>query len=290
MRIEYYLFRVKLEKTLSLFPQNRLPTTSSNITQEKIAPTRRQILLEAIKEKPSLQLGNDYIWHLGNVETIDENGGYFAVGRTKDDILEQYDLRNKDFIDSTYEVSPYTHVVYDLHIQLLAIARRNKLLPNIEGISKKLRLLLTGTTPVISNDMILKIDPIPDPKNFIDSLLSAYAIKEYTAEFGMPNPFDAEEYLQKPMSIYLAAAEGNNGKTTIKGHKLNAEVLVDVTKSVAATGNEAEAQIQSSPDEKEIRKRLNGKHIAKFSVKEHNKKNVLDKARLIYREIRGNIN
>ncbi|WP_146135151.1 hypothetical protein [Neisseria iguanae] len=78
----------------------------------------------------------------------------------------------------------------------------------------------------------------------------AYKLFRFTITFRGPNPFDADEYFQKPLSVYLSAANGQKGRTIIDGDDLNGDVLTEVTKSSAATGNEASARIQKSPKQK----------------------------------------
>ncbi|GJQ60949.1 MAG: hypothetical protein SCALA702_00020 [Melioribacteraceae bacterium] len=234
--LEFYLYRAKFIKSeqISLFSQDILPS---------------DIFIKAIKEKPSLSLNNNYDWHIGNVEVYQDGTGYFAVGRTKKSIVEKYDERSKNFLEKEDDESPHTHVLFDIKIGLLCIARKTKLAPTINGIARKIEVLFSNTVIVKEYSVDVKIDYIRDPKSFISHIKMAYAIKKFTATFTGPNPIDADEIFQKPMSVYLNKANGSSGRTTIKGRDLNSEVITEVAISVASTGNNANAQILENKDE-----------------------------------------
>ena len=97
-----------------------------------------------------------------------------------------------------------------------------------------------------SNNITVYVSKIADPKNFIRKLFSAHSIKQLRANFTGPNPLDADELFQKPLSRFLQAANGESGTTIIKGANLDAEVVESVSRSTAATGNDASARIQKS--------------------------------------------
>jgi hypothetical protein len=188
--IDFHIFRVKLVKSaqgLLFHPE----ITSS------------QVFLSALSEKPSVELYSGHYWHIGNVEQIGEATGYFAVGRTTKSIIEKFDEETKNFVEEEYQQSPYTHVVYDAEIGLLAIARKSRLSPTVRGIARKIEKLLTLTSVVKNYEIEVAIDYLRDPQTFLALLESAYTITRFTATFGGPNPFDADEYFQKPLSIYL---------------------------------------------------------------------------------------
>jgi hypothetical protein len=98
--------------------------------------------------------------------------------------------------------------------------------------------------------LAVEIVPIPDPEDFLASLNDAYAVSKFSATFRGPNPFDADEHFQKPLSVYLSSANGEKGKAQIQGEDLNREVLQAVTRSTAATGNEASARIRKTKSQK----------------------------------------
>jgi hypothetical protein len=215
---------------------------------ESIEP--KEMLTKAITEKPYIETKEDYSWHIGNINQAGNHYGSFAIGRKSLAPLSRYDIERKDFVDEVSETSPYTTVYYDSTLGLLGIKRNYHLASNESMIAKKIKQLLLSTFVVKSTMMHVEIDNIKDPISFINKLKNAYVIKKFTVTFGGPNPFDADEHFHKPMSVYLQEAGGTEGKTIIDGDALDSEVLIRMTHSVAATGNNATARLRKSVDEK----------------------------------------
>ena len=240
MRNSYiYLFRVKFihGKQLSL-------------EFEKLTP--QEILIQSIKEKPGINTKEGYSWHIGNIKLIDDRYGSFAIGRKTITSVPHYDIEKKDFIDEPSETSLYTTIYFDSDIGLLGIKRYYLLAPKEINIAKKIAQLFSSTLVVKKSMVYVEIDAINDPMSLINKLKNAYSIKKFTVTFGGPNPFDADEHFHKPMSVYLQETGGKEGKTVIDGENLNAETLINMTRSVAATGNNAIARLQNSANERLI--------------------------------------
>jgi hypothetical protein len=225
----------------------------------------KDILINAISEKPYIDTKEDYSWHIGNVVQHDNYYGSFAIGRKSVAALSHYDIEKKDFVDEMSETSPYTIVHYDSILGLLGIKRNYHLAPKESSIAKKIEQLLLSTSTVKSTMTYVEVYTITHPISFINKLKNAYVIKRFTVTFGGPNPFDADENFHKPMSIYLHEAGGRDGKTAIDGDNLNQEVLVQMTRSVAATGNNATARLKNSERDKFVTASLQ-KNPAKIVV------------------------
>jgi hypothetical protein len=263
--LEFHLFRAKFikPKQFSLFDGDLKPS---------------DIFIKAIDEKPSIELLHNYKWHVGNVEHLTSQSGYFAVGRTTTSIIEKYDEKTRNFVVEENEESPYTHVLFNLKIGLIAIAKKTKLAPTANGIARKIEKLFQNTQIVRENEVDVKIDFLRDPESFIKHLESAYAITRFAAMFTGPNPIDADELFQKPMSVYLQQANGESGRTIIQGRDLNNEVLQSVAISVASTGNNASAQIKQSREEKGITIYLGENQVViKVDEEDFNKQNTIKK-------------
>ncbi len=236
-KLEFHLFRAKFikSKQASLFYPDLSPS---------------EIFIESIKEKPTYLMNNGHSWHIGNLELYNNTEGYFAVGRTTKSIVEKFDEENKNFKEEINEESPYTHIIFDSSIGIMGIAKKSKLSPTVDGIARKIEKLLKNTDTIKNHDVEVLIDYIRDPESFISHLQGSYSIKGFTATFGGPNPFDADLYFQKPMSVYLQNTNGKKGKTIISGEDLDADALEDVAISIASTGNNASAKIQDTMDDK----------------------------------------
>lgn len=272
--IEYSLFRAKFIKSpqLSLFDENLTP---------------KDLFLFTLSEKPFGELRKGNIWHIGNIESFSDTTGYFAVGRTTNSTIEKFDDMSGNFIEEELEESPYTHCVFDAQIGLIGIAKKASLAPTSINIADRIKDLFSQSKIIKENHITVEIQPIPDPEGFLKALVSAYQVSSFTAFFRGPNPFDADEHFQKPLSVYLSAANGEKGKAQIQGDDLNRKVLQDVTRSTAATGNEASARIKKSESQKSITIHLKGDPVKRrYDEEEHKPKRVIADLINLYHRIR----
>jgi hypothetical protein len=261
--IEYSLFRAKF-----------IRPAQKSFLHDDLTPG--QMLLAAILEKPSIELLKGFQWHIGNVQMFSDATGYFAVGRTTKSTVEKFDNQTGNFIEEEQEESPYTHCVFDSTIGIIGIAKKPNLSRTTIGIANRLEELLSLATIAMRNQVAVQVRPIPNPDGFLKDIAKAFRVFSFTATFGGPNPFDADAYFQKPMSVYLSSANGEKGRTIINGDDLNREVLREVTRSTAATGNEASARIQKFPRQKAITINLKGDPIKrKYDEEDHRPRLVL---------------
>jgi hypothetical protein len=270
--IEYSLFRAKFIR----------PVQASFFYAEW---TPAQVFVRTLLEKPSTETRAGYIWHIGNVQFWGDDLGYFAVGRTTKATIEKFDAESGNFVEEELETSPYTHCVFDARIGLLGIARKPSLARTSKGIATRIEQLLSFSLIVEENGISVEIAPIPDPEGFLHALSSAFRVTRYSATFHGPNPFDADELFQKPLSVYLASANGKKGKAQIQGEDLDRAVLESVTRSTAATGNEASARIRKRKSQIPITINLKGDPVKRsYEEDDHQPEVVLrDLTRLYYR-------
>lgn len=272
--IEYSLFRAKFIKPsqASLFHPDLTPEA---------------LFLRALEERPSGELRKGYIWHIGNLQYFSNSTGYFAVGRTTTSTIEKFDDLTGNFIIEELEESPYTHCVFDAHIGFVGIAKKASLAQSAKGVATRIGQLLSETMVVSENQVSVEIAPIPDPEGFLRALVSAYSVTRFSATFRGPNPFDADEHFQKPLSVYLSAANGKKGRAQIQGDDLDRNVLQDVTRSTAATGNEASARIKKSKTQKPITISLKGDPVKRrYDEDEHRPPAVLADLTQLYHRVR----
>ena len=272
--IEYFLYRVKL-----LLPRQL------RLGDEPVS--RAQLFVRALKERPGLQKHRGGTWHVGNLEMYSDAEGYFAIGRTTHSTIEKFDVTTGNFVEEELEASPYTHAVFDAEIGFVGIANKTSLSPTTNGIARRLAELLAQTRPIAERDIQVEIPAIPDPESFLKEIDRAHRVFRFAATFHRPNPFDADEYFQKPLSSYLAAADGEKGTAQISGEDLNRKVLEAVTKSTAATGNEASARIQREPRSRSVRIRLSGNALgASYDEELHDPREVLQELKRLYDRVR----
>jgi hypothetical protein len=84
----------------------------------------------------------------------------------------------------------------------------------------------------------------------------------------------------------LAAANGEKGKAQIKGDDLNRDVLQSVTRSTAATGNEASATIAREKGQKATTLHLRGDAVKQRFEEEDKPEAVLRDLEELYRRVR----
>jgi hypothetical protein len=274
--IEYSLFRAKFIR----------PSQASFLHENLSA---RDVFLTALKDRPSAEIRHGYKWHLGNIQFFDESNGYFAVGRTTSATIEKFDEETGNFVVEELETSPYTHCVFNAEIGLIGVAKKVSLAPTSKGVASKIETLLSQTKTVLDNEITVEIAPIADPEGFLKAIAGAYRVSSFTATFRGPNPFDADEHFQKPLSVYLSEAHGQKGKARIQGEDLNRVVVQEVARSTAATGNEASARNTKTRSQKPITINLKGDPIKRRYDEEDHKPNiVLADLTNLYNRIRHN--
>jgi hypothetical protein len=273
---EFSLFRIKFIK----------PNQRNFLHDNDKTPS--DFFIEALNDRPSLQIRGSYFWHIGNLDYFSKTTGYFAVGRTSKKSVDLYDNETKNFVGEVRNQSTYAHCLFDSEIGIVVISKNSNLSQRTGMIADKIEKLLSSNSSIILNEIRVEISPIPDPEGFIRQLGDARLITRFTASFGGPNPFDADEYFQRPMSVYLSSARGEDGSTTIKGDDLDNAILVEVAKSTAATGNKASARIKRFKSSKPETIHLEGDPVRRrIDLAVNRFQDVLKQFLSIYRDIRG---
>jgi hypothetical protein len=252
---------------------------------------RRPIIRKAVEAKPSAELRMGHHWHIGNIASIDAKAAYFALGRTTRSTLEFYDEDSGDFEVARVENAPYTHVLIDFDIQVCAIAAKSRLSPNAVGIAAQLERLLNTAESSKTPGVEFKVEPLRNPVDLVREIGDAYAVKVFSVEFSLPNPWDADEDFQKPAQRLLQESRGSTGRTTLSGFDLARAPLQNLTQAAAASGNNAEAKLQRESDSKAVRLSL---HATEVQLTEDDEQEIekirggiLVRIRELYSSVRG---
>ncbi len=271
---EYHLYRAKFIKPaqLPLFVKSK---------------SSMELFLESIHDKPEFTLSSGSEWHLGNVKMFDEVSGSFAVGRTTKTTVEKFDKETGDFIDELDDSGPYTVVIFDAKIGLLGIAKKSKLAPNASSIARRIKDLLLTARVAIESGIDVRVDVIPDPEDFLDKLRGAYSIRKFRATFTGPNPVDADELFQKPLSVYAQSMGASSGTLEVVGEALNEEVAESVAKSTAATGNTASARVIPNKGTKAKNIKMKGDAVVVVVEDNATSSQVLEQMHAEYMRVRG---
>lgn len=250
--------------------------------------SRTDFLRELINRKPDGEIRKGYVWHIGNVDSLDNSGIVFAVGRTTKTSKELYDEKSGDFLSIEDEEAPFTNVFYDSGIGVLGIAPKAKLSPSPKGVARSLERLLNYQPEVADRGFRIEISEIWDPEGFLEQIHHAYAVLSFSVEFGKPNPFDVQKEFHEPMEKYLEASGGEAGKTTIRGEDLDRETVEDVTRSAASTGKNASARLLREIGQKPITRHVKGDPVIVPAEDEEVKNHVdiLSRIRETYQKIR----
>ncbi|BCV45453.1 hypothetical protein TUM17379_24710 [Shewanella algae] len=271
---EYHLYRAKFIKP------SQLPLLAEN-------QSSMDIFLKSIHDKPEYTLSSGSEWHIGNVKLFDDFSGSFAVGRTTKTTVEKFDKESGDFVDELDDSGPYTVVIFDARIGLIGIAKKSKLAPNASSIARRIKDLLSTTKTAIDTGVDVRIDIIPDPEDFLDKLRGAYSIRKFRATFTGPNPVDADELFQKPLSVYAKSIGASSGTLEVIGEALNEEVAESVAKSTAATGNTASARVVPSKGNKPKNIKMKGDAVVVTVAEEATNTQVLEQMHEEYTRVRG---
>ena len=271
--LEYHLYRTKFIKP-------------SQVDLFQLDISARKMLEVGLAERPSIEFRQNNVWHIGNVEYLSEGCGRFAIGRTTLTTIEKFDEATGNFTELVDDSGPYTFVYFDSILGLLGIGKKIKVAADVKSIAKKIQKLLSSTYLVKRNNIDVRVEFIRDPEGFLQKLFAAYAIKRFKATFTGPNPIDADELFQKPMSYYCQQLEAEQGSVTVAGESLNEYAVAAVAKSTAATANDATAVIQNSRGERPVS--ISFKGDPKKIIVEHDtdKKDVLRTIQNTYREVR----
>lgn len=103
------------------------------------------------------------------------------------------------------------------------------------------------------------------------------------------NPFDADKDFVQPLQNMVDELSAKRGKIIVSGDELNSEQLEAITRSVAATGQDAGAYLIEKPEKKGVHKKLKSNPI--IFVEEnidskHEKHALLERVRSLYFTIR----
>jgi len=251
-------------------------------------PTSAELLRIVVESRPTEELRQGITWHIGNVENVNDTGIYFRFGKTTKATFETF--KDGVFVDQEFELSPYTHVLLDVELGVMAIAKKARLAPKIIGIAGRLSRLLNLSVPLREQGANIEIVELQDPESFIAHLRHAHSILRFTMSFSRPNPFDANRDFVQPLQKCLTESNGDKGKVEMKGESLSSSLLEELTRSAAATGDDASARLRTDPQVRAVTRYLKGKAvmIGEEDVGDMvKKKELIQRIRKIYKRVRG---
>jgi hypothetical protein len=282
---EFQLFRIQVFRS----PQQRLPLEQPADPQ----PTEAAALLrKAIESRPSASSRPGVDWHIGNVEPIGPDAVYFAVGRTTRSTVPFYDEMQGNFVELRSETAPHTHVVLDVPLEVCAIGAQSKLAKHTAATARQLERLLNVSTVARDSKARFEVSAIADPEGFVQKIRRAHAVTRFRMTFRSPNAFDVEEHFIRPQKALVALSGADRGKTEISGEDLNRDVIEELARSSAATGDDASARIRDTQAARPVAISLRGSNVL-FRLPEpdedEKREAVVTRMRFLYRKVREGV-
>jgi len=242
---------------LNLFRLKVFPSAQRELWGELTPP---EIFRQTISSLPSAEFRRGNVWHIGNLQQIDDDWGYFRFSKSARTKVEIY--TDGKFVDAQFEAAPYTHVLVHYPLEIIAIAKKPKLSPNVLNIAKRLRRILEFSNKATELHAHFEISIINDPQSFIHLLNTAYSITRFSYEFDRKNLFDVDQDFFLPLEKAIAAVNGKKGIAVLKGDELRKEPLEAIARSAASSGNEVSATIKKARNSRKLCKKMKGNPAA----------------------------
>ena len=218
-------------------------------------------------------------------ETPNSESVRFEFGKITQKTREFYDDVQGNFVDAPLEMALHTSVAVDLGLQVCAIAPKGPTVAQqIQRISSNLERLLNVSKCAHEGKLEFQLTAMNEPSQFVDLLRNAARIASFDITFSPPNPFDVENQFHKPVELFAAAARAKSGRLSVRGPDLTRDVLIDLSRSAASSGESASARIQSDEESKPRLRRLSGNQA---TVEVNETENIWKKIRAAYNRIRG---
>lgn len=246
-------------------------------------------LSRALIEQPTSRPYRGVAWHIGNVERLDVAGVYFRLGRRSKGTVPLLDSKG-DFVESELDRAPYTHALADTSMGLCALARNSALAQTTATMARRLITVLEASTVEARGDLTFSVGPVSNPEEFLELLRNAFAIRSFAFTVQRRNPIDANREFIQPFERLVEATEASAGRATIKGPQLSAQPLEDITRSVAATGDDAKARVLMSSGSSPVIRTLRGDTVSvgvDSLESEPEKVEALELVREAHRRVRG---
>jgi hypothetical protein len=216
------------------------------------------IITKSIRAKPTSIVGRGSEWHVGNIDLIDPHGIAFAMGRTTAVTTPRFDSSSRDFIEEEVMRAPYTIGIFDQETQACGIIKKSGVSQSAREIANKLEILLNSTQIPSDANMSISVDPLWNPSSFIDAIRTADEIVKFSFTASRPNPADVNRLIQRPAEEFTQEVGGEKTTVSVEGENLEKGILEEVTKAVAAVGEDASASIREEPGKRAKRFHLAG--------------------------------
>jgi len=202
------------------------------------------IVRESFLARPSARVPRGAIWHIGNTSKISGGGLFFALGREAVVKAQKFEEGAREFIEVDQAQAPFTVGVYDPKIQVAGVLVKQGVSLAAREVARKLQVLLQEPSIDNRHNTVISVDPILDPVEFVEILREAHRITRFEFNFSLPNPPDDDKYVQRPLKEYAKSIGATEGRGSFKGADLDSEPLIDLTRAIAAEGDQVTANVE----------------------------------------------
>jgi hypothetical protein len=232
------------------------PLEQGRLFVEKKEPST--IISEALFAMPTAHVGRGSEWHIGRPERLPSDGIGFQMGRVQAVTEPHFDTELHWFFEAETQRAPFTIGVFDQRHQACGIIRKSGVSQSAGEVAGKLEKLLNATPFPESAGYRIVADPISDPQQFVEQIRGAHEVTSFTFFAGFENPFDVENLIQRPAEKFNKLVGGDRTKVEVQGDNLNRDVLEELTRGVASTGDYAAANIRTEKGQRTKRIYLRG--------------------------------
>jgi hypothetical protein len=207
---------------------------------------------------PTAHVGRGSEWHIGRPEMLPNDGVGFQMGRVQAVTSPQWDTKEHSFFEAEAQKAPYTIGVYDQRHQACGIIKKSGVSKSSLEIASKLERLLNAAHFAEAAGCRIVVDPINDPAHFVEQLHSALEVTKFSFTASFENPFDVENLIQRPAEKFNQLAGGDRTKVEVQGSDLRKDVLEELSRGVASTGDHAAASVRTEAGRRTKRIYLRG--------------------------------
>lgn len=231
-----HLFTVKVE-ALPLFASER--TTSS-----------RDLLDQALHEHLWYRDGWGRSWYLGDLEEIGQRGRHFRIVLVRDDEATDFDEEAAVTIETEQRQVDYSDVVLDLETQVAGISFDRALGYKVETVASRLASLLSQSKAIDPELYRIRVNPVPDTRDFVARVRDADRVTTVTFWFGLPN-LPQTESARRGLQSLAAEANGNGGRAVIQGPDLDRQAIADIAAESAQVSEDVSVRVEDADGEGE---------------------------------------
>lgn len=223
--------------------------------------TAVEVLQKSFLERPTAKVSRGSIWHIGNTRPTEGGALSFALGRDAVLKAQQFDEGKREFREIEQRHAPFTFGVFDPRDQTVGVLIRQGVSLSAREVADKIEALLESAGFARAANRRISVDFIADPTGFAEILRIAYRVTRFEFSFSLPNPPDDEKYIQRPLKKFAEEAGATEGKASVRGDQLEPERLIELAGAIAATGDDATANVQMKAGSPIIRKRLGANSV-----------------------------